>query len=158
MGGGGGAYLLLALSLLAIDHASLSRRGTVPTLIETPPTFGRSLRLFHTLHELFAYPFPSCFAVCGHHLIPRIAIVFSLLSSLPNSSMSRTFNSLMSSNASRSSLYISHSPTMWVLLYHVVVPHGHTFVATSSSRLLVYLFFLVGPRSPTRNRTFSFFA
>ena len=49
---------------------------------------------------------PSCFTVCGHHLSPRIAIVFSLLSSLPNSSMSRTSNFLISSNAFRSSLVI----------------------------------------------------
>ena len=31
---------------------------------------------------------PSCFAFCDHHLSPRIAIVFSLLCSVPNFSMS----------------------------------------------------------------------
>ena len=33
---------------------------------------------------------PCCFAVCGHHLSPRITIVFSLLSSVPNVSMSHS--------------------------------------------------------------------
>ena len=47
-GGGGGAYLFVArLSHFTIDHASLSRRSTVPTI---PPIIGRSLRYFHTLH------------------------------------------------------------------------------------------------------------
>ena len=90
---------------------------------------------------------PSWFVVCGHHLSPTIAIVCSLLFSLPNSSMSHRPNFLTSSsNACRYSLNISHSLTMWVLL-SVVVPHGYIVVATSSSPLLVrvYLFFLVGP-------------
>ena len=39
-GGGGGTHLLLALSHLTIDHPSLSRRGTVPTLTKTPPPTG----------------------------------------------------------------------------------------------------------------------
>ena len=34
---------------------------------------------------------PSCLAVCGHHLSPTVAIVFSLLSSVPNLSMSHYF-------------------------------------------------------------------
>ena len=63
---------------------------------------------------------------------------------------------ISSSYASRSSLYTSHSLTMWVLL-SIVVPHGHICVATSSSRLLEYLFLLSGrSRSPTRNRSFAF--
>ena len=74
-----GAYSFLAcLSRLIIDHASISRRSTVP-----PPIFGRSLRFFHILRTdyLLILP-PSCFAVCGHRLSPRIAVVFSLLFSL----------------------------------------------------------------------------
>ena len=35
--------------------------------------------------------FPSCFAACGHHLSPRIAIVFSSLSSVPNELLHVTF-------------------------------------------------------------------
>ena len=92
-----------------------------------------------------SYPLPV-FAVCGHHLSPRIAIVLSLLSSLPNSCMSHPSNFLISStNTFRSSLYISHYPFIRVLL-SIVVPHGHMCTSTSSSsRLLVYLFCLVGP-------------
>ena len=41
--------------------------------------------------ELLACLIPSCFAVCGHHLSPRIAIVLSLLSSVPNFSMSHSY-------------------------------------------------------------------
>ena len=83
----------------------------------------------------------SCFVVCVHHLSPRISIVFSLLSSLPNSSMSQASNVFMS-NASRSPLYGPQSPTT----LYIVVPHGHIFLATSSSsRLLAYLFFLIRP-------------
>ena len=48
----------------------------------------------------------------GHHLCTRIAIVFSLLSSLPNSSISHPSNFLISANASRSSLYILISPAI----------------------------------------------
>ena len=54
-------------------------------LVETPPTFGRSLRFcpYITKKKVWlSYPH-SCFAVCGHHLSPKLAIVFSLLSSLP---------------------------------------------------------------------------
>ena len=114
-GGGGGAYSSVAcLSNLTIDPASLSRRNTVPTPIkETPATFGRSLRFFHILHRnCLLILSPSCSAVFGHHLSPSIAIVFSPLFRLPNSSISHMSNFLVSSNASRSSLYIPHSLTM----------------------------------------------
>ena len=89
--GVGGEYSLVAcLSNLTIDQASLSRQSTVPTpesLIKTPSTFGRSLRFFHIFHiNCLRILSSSCFAVCGHHLPPRIAIVCLLLYSLPNSS------------------------------------------------------------------------
>ena len=124
-------------------------------IIETPPTFGRPSRFFHISHENCLLILSlTCFAVCGHHLSPRIAIVFSLLSSLPNSSVSHSSTSIISaSNASRSSLYISLCES-----YFIVVPHGNICVATFSfSRLLLHLFLLPGrSRSPTRNRSFSF--
>ena len=67
-------------SRVAIDHTSFWRRSAVLLLIETPPTFGRSLRFFHILHRnCLLILSPSCFAVCGHHLSPKIALVFSLL-------------------------------------------------------------------------------
>ena len=49
-----------------------------PLLTETPPTFGRPLRIFHMLLRKFSIILsPSCFAVCGHKLSSRITIVFS---------------------------------------------------------------------------------
>ena len=90
---GGGAYSFVAcLSHMTINHAV---RDGAPflLLIETPPTFGRSLRFFHTLHKNCSLILsPSCFAVCRHHLSPinRVAIVFSILFSPPISSTSHT--------------------------------------------------------------------
>ena len=104
---------------------------------------------------------PVLFSVCGHHLSPRTAIVFSLLSnSLPNSSMPHT--RLIPSSFLRMHLVppcIFHT-FLLCESYSIIVPrHGHILVATSSSRLLVYHFLLSGrSRSPTRNRSFSFFA
>ena len=113
--GGGEAYSFVAcLSHLTIDHASLPRRSTVPTPNRHLQQLGAhyASSTYHIEMVLLILS-PSCFAVCGHHLPPRIAIVFSLLSSLPNSSMSQESNFLIySSNASRSSLHISRSPTM----------------------------------------------
>ena len=125
---GGGTHLLLAfLSHLAIDHAHPFRDGApFLLLIETPPTFGCSVRFFHILHKkCLLILFPSCFAVCGHHVSPRIAIVFSLLPGLPNVSTSHSSNFTISSNTSRSSLHSSHSPTASALL-SIAVPHGRS--------------------------------
>ena len=49
---------------------------------------------------------PSCFAYCGHHLSPRIAIVFSLLSNVQNFFASHYYIFLISSSTSRSSSLI----------------------------------------------------
>ena len=110
-GGLGGTRSLPAFVIWPLITHPFRDGAPFPLLIETPPTFGRSLRFFHILHRnCLLILSPSCFAVCGHHISPRIVIIFSPLSSLPNSSMSHTSNFLISSNASRSSLYISHSP------------------------------------------------
>ena len=71
-----------------------------------------------------------------HHLSPRLAIVFSLQPSGPNSPMPHSSIFLVSpSNTSRSSLYISHSPVARIFLWH----KGHICASTSSpSPLLVY--------------------
>ena len=92
---------------------------------------------------------PSCFAAYGHHLSPRIAFVFSLLSGVPKISMPHPSISLISSsNTSRSPLYVSLSPTRSALISGVL-PQGHTCASTSSSSwLLVYLFFLSGRSRP----------
>ena len=112
--GGGRTHLLL--TLVISPRTTHPHQDGAPFLLltEIPPTFGRSLCFFRMSHIICLLILStSCFAVYGHHLSPRTAIVFSLLSSLSNSSISHTSNVLIfSSNASRSSLYISHSPTM----------------------------------------------
>ena len=82
------------LSHLPIGHASLSRRSTVPTPNRNTSNNGAVITIFpcNTLNCLFILS-PSYFTVCGHHLSPRIVIVFSLISSLRNSSMSHPSNS-----------------------------------------------------------------
>ena len=119
-------------------------------LIETPPKNRPSLPCFHVFHRyclLILSPF--FFAACCHHQSPinRIAIVFSLRSTavyqtLP--SQIRLFPSFPSLNTSRSSLYISHSPTTVCELFSIALRQGHIGASTSFSRLLVYLFLLSG--------------
>ena len=81
-------HLLLALAICPLTTHPFRDGTPLLLLIETPPTFGRSLRCFHVLHGKFLLILsPSCFAVCAHHLSPRVAIVLSLLSSVPYFSM-----------------------------------------------------------------------
>ena len=156
----GGAYSFVAcLRHLTNDHASLSRRSTVPT----PNRDTSNIRLLiafspHVLHILFLLILsPSCFAVCGYHLPPSIAVVFSLLSSVSNFSMSH-------SSFPSFSLTPPIPPCMFLILrpcefYSVALPQGRICASSSSSRLLVYLFLISGrSRSPTPNPSFSFFA
>ena len=140
--GRGGTYLFVAcLSHSTIDHTSI--RDVAPFLlqIDTPPTFGRSLSCFHIVHFFLLVLSPSCFAACGHYPSPPVSIVFSLLSSVPNSSMSHSSVFFISSNTSRSSLYISHFPTTLVLL-SIALPHGHIYwgggIALGFERCVVY--------------------
>ena len=57
-------------------------------LVETPPTLGRSIRLCHTLHHLFAYSFQTAF--CGYHLSLSLFTRFAslLVWSVPNALVS----------------------------------------------------------------------
>ena len=99
---------------------------------------------------------PSCFAVCGHHLSPRIAIVFSLL--IPNFSM-------------------SHSSLFLISSTHPVPPFVHftfshyvfysTYCFATRAHLCIFLLLLATTgvplrsgrsRPPTPNRSFSVFA
>ena len=85
--GGGGAYPFVAcLSHMTIDHASLLRRSTVPTPNRDTSNFWALITLFlYITSKLFANLIPFVFGrLCGHHLSPRIAIVFSLLTSVSN--------------------------------------------------------------------------
>ena len=66
-------------------------------------------RLFAQRKKSASLLSPSCFAVCGRHRSPRIAIVFSQLSSEPNCSMPHSLIFLISSsNTPCSLLCISH--------------------------------------------------
>ena len=72
--GGGRRRTNLLLAFLVIWPLTTHpfRDGAaVLLLMETPPTFGRSQRCSHTLHEESAYLVsPSCFVFRGHHLFP----------------------------------------------------------------------------------------
>ena len=119
-------------------------------LIETPPTFGCSLRFsppYNILHmNVLLISSPSCFAVCSHHLSPSIGIVFSLPSSVPNFSVSHSSAFFISSNH----LFLTH--LVPPCTFHIplcefycrlnTLPQGHLCASSSSSRLLVYLFLL----------------
>ena len=75
VGGGGCTYLLLALSNLTIDHASLSRQSTVPTPNRDKSNISALITLFpYVANIFFAYLVlsPSCLAARGHHRSPRM--------------------------------------------------------------------------------------
>ena len=97
----------------------------------------------------------SCFALCGHHLSPRIVIVFSLLKLWCTEFLHVTF------------VYFPHLLThpvlllvhftfsqVWVLL-SFALPQGHICASSSSSRLriLVYEVSLVSGRSSGAGHT-----
>ena len=83
--GGGSTHLLLALVVWP-STAHLFRDGAPCQLrVETSLTFGRSWRFFRSYILTFlVICCRSCFAACGRHPSPSIAIVVSLLSSVPN--------------------------------------------------------------------------
>ena len=86
--GRGGVLGFVCLSHSTIEHASLSRRSTVATPNrDTSNSWALITILPYTRNLPLILP-PSCFAACGHHLSRKIAIVFSLLSSVPNFPMS----------------------------------------------------------------------
>ena len=159
---------------MAIDHTSLSRRRTVPppgrdtSNIWAPITFFFPIYYVETFLLILS---PSCFAVCEHRLAPRIAIVFSLLSTVMHQASPCHIHLFSSSlNPSRSSSHVSHSPTTYVSsTLYCFAPGAHLCIFFLLPRLLVYLFFLAGPcplheiavsafsRSPLgRANTFSF--
>ena len=68
-GGGGRTHSLLALVVWPLTTRPLRDGASFLLIIETPPTFRRSLRFFHTLHRnLLHILSPYCFAVYAHHL------------------------------------------------------------------------------------------
>ena len=68
------------LSYLSIDNASLSRRSTVPTPNRYTSSSWALIALFSYIKSFLFCKSQSlhCFAACGHHLSPRVAIVLSL--------------------------------------------------------------------------------
>ena len=142
---GGHIHLLFALVVwpLTTHIPSLSRRSTVPTpnkrhLQHLGAHYAPSIYFIEI--ACLSYPRPvspsaDTIYLLGQRTFSRYSLV--VYRTLP--CHIHTSNFLISfSNASRSSLYISHSLTMWVILY-IVVPHGRTRASTpSSSRLLVY--------------------
>ena len=159
-GGGGRTHLLLALVIYHLTTQPF--RDIAPILL--PIDLGVHYTFFPVLHVFPCLSHPLPVSVCGRHLSPTIAIVFSLLSSLPNSSTSPSSSPLIaSSNISRSSLHIPCSPTTYVTpTLYCCATRAHVIslpTSSSSSRLLVYPFLRFGrSRSPTRNRSFSFLA
>ena len=85
---GGVLICCLPLSHLAIDRAPLSRRSSVPT--PNRDAFNISVLIMFCcpyitwiFFLLLSYPLPVWPFFCNaHHLYPRIAIVFSLLSTI----------------------------------------------------------------------------
>ena len=69
---------------------------------------------------------PSCFAACGHHLSPRVAIVFALLSTVEvlRRTPPHRIRLFSSSPRTHPSLNISHAPTVTSNVYcYVLVCH-----------------------------------
>ena len=78
-GGGGQGHTHLLVDLVTRPLTTHPFRDGAPflLLIETPPTFGRSERLFHIpRNTVLLILSPFSLAVSGHHLSPSIAIVF----------------------------------------------------------------------------------
>ena len=100
---------------------------------------------------------PSCFAVCDHHLFPRIAIVSRYYLVYQNSRCHiRRFSSSITHLGPPCIFYIL--PILWVM-FSTAFPQGHIYASSSSSsRLLIYLVLSGRSRSLTRNRNFSVFA
>ena len=87
----------------------------------------------------------SCFAACGYHLSPRIAIVFSLLSSVSNSSKSNSSASLISSSStSRVLVHFTFSYYVGSTLDCVATRAYLCIYSLLLPAILVYLFFLAG--------------
>ena len=116
-------------------------------LIEAPSIFRCSLRFFHILHRnLLHILSPSSFAVCGHHLSPSIAIVFSLLSKASNDFMPPSFTSRISFSRMSRPPYTVHTLPLYVF-YSLLLCHKGKSVLLLLSPLEYWYttFSLAGP-------------
>ena len=140
----GSHSFVACLSHLTIGHASLPRRSTVAAPNRHLQHLGAHYVLAVCFINIFCLP-PCCFAVCGHNLSPTIAIVFSLLSSVPNFSMPHSFIFLISNT--------SRSPGMFHILplcefYSLLLCHKGTSLLLFPPPLDYWytsFFFLAGP-------------
>ena len=155
--------LVVCLSHLTIDHASLSRRSTVPTLNrDTSNIWALVTILPYTTQKLFAYPVPVLFRrLRSPSISRRIAIVFSLLSILLDTKLLHHIR--LSSSSSPLThpappcifyilLLLYVSPTLYCCATWALIC-SHVFLLPTTG---IYMYFLVKSRSPTRNRSCSF--
>ena len=158
-GGRGGTYSFVAChSHLTIDHASLSRRRNVSTPNRDTSNSWALTSLFPFITLFFLLVLcTSCFAACGHHLSPRISIVFSVLLYQTSPCHILQFSVCPSQKHPVPPRAFHILPLCE--LYSIGLAQRHICASTcSSSRLLVYLVFFSGrSRSPTQNRSFSVF-
>ena len=104
---------------------------------------------------------PSCFAVCGHQLVPGITIVFSLLHLAHEIFLNhiRLFSSSPTHPVLLLRFTFSHSVRSTLFLLCRKGTPAHLLPPPPDYWYLVYLFLLFDKfRSPARNRGFSVFA
>ena len=156
-GGGGGTHLLVALVFWPLITHPFRHTAPFLLLIETPPTFGRSLCFFHILHRnSLLILSPSCFAVCSHHLSPKKAIVFRYSLSyqtLPCHTRPISLSSLLTHPVPPFTFSHYVRPTLYCYATRAHICSHVLLLPTTGLSLLSG-----GSRSPTQNRIFSFFA
>ena len=97
---------------------------------------------------------PFSLAVCGHHLSPSIAIVFSLLSNMPNFSLLHpSIFHTSSSNTMRSFLHSSHSLTVWVLLMSALATRKTCAPTSPFTRLGIHISSYLADPGPPYTKT-----
>ena len=158
---GGGDAFVACLRHLTIDHASLSRRSTVPTPHRDISNIWVLIKFFpDATWKRFANLIPSLFRRLS------VATIY-----LPRQRPFSRINLVYQTSPCHIRLFSLPTPIQHVppFIFHILrlcesystaLPQGHICASSSSSpRLLVYLFLLSGrSRSPTRNRGFSVFA
>ena len=158
--GGRGTQVVLALAILALTMHPF-RDGALFLLQHTPHVGGQE-RFFHVLHFCFLLLLTSSsLAVCGHHFCPRIAIVFSLPSSLPNFVMSQPILFLISSFSTLRSFLAQFTPSHYVSFALVCVATRAVlcaFYLRHSTTGIPFSSFLVDPGPLHENAVSAFFA
>ena len=143
----GGAYSLVAcLDHSTIDHASLSRRRTVPIPNRDNSKIWALVTFFsHILHKKFLHILSlSCFAFFGPRLSPGTAIVFSVVSSVKN--ISTPHSSISSSPPVHSVPLCTFHILPQCEFYHILLCHKANLCIFSLPHYwYTSFFFLAGP-------------